>query len=839
MIRTVKMKTNTLKKREDALPEIPTAVRVGHWEWDIVQDEVHLSEGACKIFEIIPHECTVTFNRFLSYMHPDERECIRKSVHEALRGKGACVFTFRIASRDTEERFIHAVAEVVFEETGKALRAIGTVLDITERKRTEEELCLLQSITMTISEAGDFDSVLKNVLYKVCTYTKWIYGEVWLVSPDSKYLEYRMAWHGNSKELEKLKVRSRGLTFSAGFGLPGRVWSMKKPEWVLESDVQKNFPHAQFLKEFGFKVAIGIPVIAHNEVIAVLTFFVWEQQEEDSRLIRFISSVAAHLGPLIQRKRIEQALYNNEEKLQAILNNATALISVKDVQGKYTFINTSCEKKFHIKKEEVEGKTDYDIFSRDIAQKVRENDLKVIREKTSLEFEEIIPAEDGLHTYISVKFPLYDSQGVVNAVCCISTDITGRKQIEELKDQLYHAQRLESIGTLAGGISHDFNNLLAIILGYGNLLCKELEVENDSQSMIYVHKILASAERASKLTKGLLTFSRKQQNNPKSVNLNEIIRRIESILVRIISEDIQLKTVFVDEDCMVMADSNQIEQVLMNLATNARDAMPNGGFLTIKTEIVKLDDGFIRYYGYGEVEKYVLISVSDNGVGIDRETRKRIFEPFFTTKEVGKGTGLGLSIVYGIVKQHRGYINVHSEVGKGTTFKIYIPVVESGAEKIKPEPQTIQGNRETVNSQDAIQKFIGNNQFQPFPKGGNETVLLAEDEKEVRKLTRIVLEKAGYKVIEAINGMDAIQNFTRNKNKIHFLILDVVMPVKDGKKVYDVIRQMKPDIKVLFISGYSEEIISRKDIMKDGLYFITKPISPDELLGKVREILDT
>jgi signal transduction histidine kinase/ActR/RegA family two-component response regulator len=589
---------------------------------------------------------------------------------------------------------------------------IGIVQDSTERKRTEKELCLLQTITMAISKDVDLDSVLNSVLCEVGKYTKWIYGEAWVVSHDSKHLEYRMAWHDNPEELKKLKERSKVLTFPPGAGLPGRAWSMKRPEWVLESVVRKNFPHAQFLKEFGFKVAMEIPVITHNEVIAVLTFFVQEQREEDDRLIRLISSIAAQLGPHIQRKRIEQALYNSEEKLQTVLNNATAL----------------------------------------------------------------------------------------------------RKQIEELKNQLYHAQRLESIGTLTGGIAHDFNNILAIILGYGNLLRKEIEIEKDNPSMVYVHKILSSAERATKLTRGLLTFSRKQQNNPKPVNLNELIGRIESLLVRIISEDIQLYTIFMDEDCIVMADSNQIEQVLMNLATNAKDAMPNGGFLTIKTEIVELDDGFIKFYGYGEIGKYVLISVADTGVGVDGETRKRIFEPFFTTKEAGKGTGLGLSIVYGIVKQHRGYINVDSEVEKGTTFKIYIPVIESGVERIKPEIQ--------------------------ITRGGRETILLAEDEEEVRNLTKIVLEKAGYKVIEAINGEDAIHKFIHNKNTIHFLMLDVIMPEKDGKKVYDVIRQMRPDIKVLFTNGYSEEIINRKDILKDGLYFITKPVLPDELLRKVREVLD-
>jgi CheY-like chemotaxis protein len=262
-----------------------------------------------------------------------------------------------------------------------------------------------------------------------------------------------------------------------------------------------------------------------------------------------------------------------------------------------------------------------------------------------------------------------------------------------------------------------------------------------------------------------------------------------------------------------MADLGQIEQVLMNLTTNARDAMPAGGILTIETELVGMDDEYIKMHGYGKPGKYALISVSDTGAGMDEKTREKIFEPFFTTKEIGKGTGLGLSIVYGIVKQHGGYINVYSELGKGTTFKIYLPLIESVAEQIKPSVAV------------AV-------------TGGSETVLLAEDDASVRRLTKAALEEFGYKIIEAEDGEDAINKFMENKDRIQLFLLDAVMPKKSGKAAYEEIKKIKPDIKALFMSGYSTDILSMKRIVGGELNFIVKPVSPTELLKKIREVLD-
>jgi CheY-like chemotaxis protein len=297
------------------------------------------------------------------------------------------------------------------------------------------------------------------------------------------------------------------------------------------------------------------------------------------------------------------------------------------------------------------------------------------------------------------------------------------------------------------------------------------------------------------------------------VNLNKIIKDMESLLLRVIGEDIELTTVLTESDLTIMADSTQIDQILMNLATNAQDAMPKGGSLIISTERVEINDEYIKAYGYGKPGSYALLSVEDTGIGMDGKTKERIFEPFYTTKKVGKGTGLGLSMVYGIVKQHDGYTNVYSEPDRGTTFKIFLPLIQSPVQEIKPAD---------------VQRV----------RGGTETILIGEDDTHVRSLLKEVLSHAGYHIIEAFDGNDTVEVFNKTKDNIHLLLLDVIMPKKNGKEVYAEIRKVKSDMKALFLSGYSSDIIHRKGILEDGLNFISKPVSPDELLIKVRDVLD-
>lgn len=381
----------------------------------------------------------------------------------------------------------------------------------------------------------------------------------------------------------------------------------------------------------------------------------------------------------------------------------------------------------------------------------------------------------------------------------------------KLQAQLIQAQKMEAIGHLAGGVAHDFNNILTAIIGYANLLRKK--VLADDQLAFFTDQILSASTRAAGLTRGLLAFSRKQVIEPKPVNLNTIVQAVVKIAKRLIGEDIDFRTVLADQSLPVLADSGQMEQVLLNLCTNARDAMPRGGNLTIETGAVEVGEDARRLNFLDRTGWYGVLCVSDTGSGMDDETRKQIFEPFFTTKEVGKGTGLGLSIVYGIIRQHNGTINVYSEPGKGTTFKIYLPLIAAAGETAAPKAEARAG-------------------------GGNETILLAEDENDVRVLITLILREAGYNVIEAATGEDAVKIFADHADRISLLISDVIMPKMNGKDVYDQISRTRPGVKVLFMSGYTADIIKSKGILAEGVPFLSKPIIPDQLLRKVREVLD-
>jgi CheY-like chemotaxis protein len=380
-----------------------------------------------------------------------------------------------------------------------------------------------------------------------------------------------------------------------------------------------------------------------------------------------------------------------------------------------------------------------------------------------------------------------------------------------LEAQLRQAQKMEAIGQLAGGVAHDFNNILTAVIGYGNLL--KAKMAQDDPLRTYVEHILASSGKAVNLTQSLLAFGRKQIIELKPCKVSTLIKNVEKLLARLLTEDIELRTFISPSDPTILADPTQIDQVLINLSTNARDAMPNGGHLKIEVKPAQINRAFVESHGYGEIGNYVLISVSDTGLGMDTATKEKIFDPFFTTKEIGKGTGLGLSIVYGIVKQHNGYIIVESQPGKGTTFNIYLPIVKMKEEKIKPEAFSA--------------------------RGGSETILIGEDNTSVRHLAKEVLEQFGYSVIEARDGDDAVSKFEQSANNIDLVILDVVMPKKNGREVYEAIKMIKPEIKVFFMSGYTADILSDKGMHEEKLDYTPKPISPQEFLVKVRAVLDS
>jgi PAS domain S-box-containing protein len=518
-----------------------------------------------------------------------------------------------------------------------------------------------------------------------------------------------------------------------------------------------------------------------------------------------------------ERKQVEEMVRVSRLRYQTLLENTSDWVWEVDENARYTYVSPRVYDLLGYKPEEVLGKTPFDLMPDDEQEGIAAMFYDIATQRKSFTaLENKNQHKDGHHVFLETSgVPFFDESGTFRGYRGIDRDISERKRAEEdrarLEAQLLQAQKMEAVGQLAGGIAHDFNNMLTAIIGYASLL--EAKLGTDSPLKPYVDQILSSSEKSANLTSQLLAFSRKQIMSPKETDLNELIKGMEILLKSLIGEDVEFKTCFTDMHLTAMVDRGQIEQVLLNLCANARDAMPHGGLLAISTEVRKLDEKSIRTYDLDQPGRYALISVTDSGHGMEETTRERIFEPFYTTKEIGKGTGLGLSIVYGIIKQHNGNITVYSEPGKGTTFKIFLPLVVSpmGA-----------ANKEGLVD----------------PRGGPEAILVSEDDEAVRSLTSHVLREAGYTVIEAVDGDDAINKFMENRDRIKLAILDVVMPKKSGKEVSDAIRKTKSDIRVLLTSGYTADIISTKGIGEEGLDFISKPITPNTLLRKVREILD-
>jgi PAS domain S-box-containing protein len=536
-----------------------------------------------------------------------------------------------------------------------------------------------------------------------------------------------------------------------------------------------------------------------------------EHIEEFAKDLADVNTNLAH--EIMERKQAEAALAAEKLFSDAIIDSIPGIFFVLDGGGRFLRWNKNLEIVGGYTAEELRGLTGLDTISEE------DRDLTAIGIREA--------SKKGYYTNIAkmltkdkrkIPFLLTGFAVLVGGkqyILSTGIDITEHKRAEEekiqLQAQLMQAQKMEAVGLLAGGVAHDFNNILTAIEGYGSLA--QMNVKDAATTQRYIQEMLDAASRAGDLTKRLLAFSRKHVIEPVLVDLNEIVRNIEKMLRRIMTEDIELSTVLSAGELPVMVDVGQIEQVLMNLAANARDAMPDGGHLVIQTDVVNVDSGYAEVHIFESTGMYAVLTVSDTGVGMDQRTKENIFEPFFTTKEMGKGTGLGLSMVYGIIKQHNGNINVYSEVGTGTTFKIYLPLAQTKIETISKPIETL-------------------------PVGKGETIIIAEDEPQVRDSMRQLLQKNGYKIIGAENGDEAIRKFKENIGTVSLVLLDVIMPVKNGRETYEKIKGLEPGIKTIFMSGYTDDIISKNGLLEEGFDFISKPINPCTLMRKIREVLD-
>jgi PAS domain S-box-containing protein len=514
---------------------------------------------------------------------------------------------------------------------------------------------------------------------------------------------------------------------------------------------------------------------------------------------------------ITERKRFEEALRREKEYTEHIISAAPTLIVGIAPDGTTTFINQAITRVTGYDPEEIVGQNWWRTYYPGEEYRQVEQFFKEFEERDAvINYEMTLTTKSGDKRTVSWNsVNRSDESGEIIEIIGIGADVTERR---ELEDQLRQSQKLEAIGQLAGGVAHDFNNMLTIIIGYSDLLLRGLG--QNEPMRLKVEEIKKAGERASSLTRQLLAFSRKQVLQPKVLQLNSVVTGVDKMLRRLIGEDIELLTVLATELGSIEADPGQIEQVIMNLVVNARDAMPQGGKLTIETKNVYLDESYAKNHIAVTPGAYVMLAVSDTGTGMDEKTKAHIFEPFFTTKEIGKGTGLGLSTVYGIVKQSGGDIWVYSEMGEGTTFKIYLPQVDG---------------------------VVESDEARHVPAGllrGHETVLLAEDEEQVRQTTRTILEMDGYRVLEASGGSEALAIFKQHEGRIDLAITDVIMPQMSGQELAQSLKALCPDIKVLYVSGYTDDAIVRHGLLDEEIAFIQKPFTPEALSRKVREVLD-
>jgi two-component system, cell cycle sensor histidine kinase and response regulator CckA len=678
--------------------------------------------------------------------------------------------------------------------------SVAFVRDVSKRKRAQRYLLAHYTATCVLAEAESVAEAMPRILRALGEALQWDAAGYWVIDPKAEVA--RLEQEYRSPNAAAPPGAALPPTCSRDQGLPGRVWAAAKPVWC--EDVDRVMP-ASGEPGGPLRGAFGIPVVVGDDVCGVLVVSSRKPEKRDDQLLGVMTELGKQLSQFVTRKRQEEALRETTQTLRSLVHWAPVSIYLVDPTANVRLWNPAAERVFGWTEAEVLGKP-LPPLANDPAAGPATDSNGDIRLSTRCRRKDGKPVEVSLSTA-----QLKDAAGHIVGTLGIGMDLTERRSLEH---QLRQAQKMEAIGRLAGGIAHDFNNLMTIINGYCDLLLAGPDLDEAARSCLAeIHK---AGERATGLTRQLLAFSRKDLTQPRLLDLNDSVMNVQTMLRRLIGADIQLSTSLAPDLGCVCADPGQIEQVLVNLAVNARDAMPQGGSLFIETAPVEV--GGARPIPELVPGRYVRLEVRDTGCGMDATTLGRIFEPFFTTKDVGKGTGLGLATVYGIVQQGGGHVRVTSTVGKGSAFEVYLPVAADASE---------------------IAASVHDDGPAASAPAGRETVLLAEDEDGLRSLARRVLREKGYTVLEANNGDEALRVAERSGGAIDLLLTDVVMPHNGGGPLAQAMAQRFPLVKVLYMSGYTGDEVLRNGVLRSANTFLPKPFSPDQLLHKVREVLDT
>jgi PAS domain S-box-containing protein len=752
------------------------ASNVGLWDWDLRTNHVLFSREWKSQLGYDETEIGDDYMEWETRLHPDDLVRTKAALSAYQQGRHPeYSVEFRMRHRDGSWRWIYARGEVLRDSHGTPTRMLGCHVDITERKRAEEE----RRITMRRLEESE--QRLRDA-QRIARVGHWHHD----------FDRDVVTW---SEET----YRIWGLPFDHPLDID-RIAERIHPDdraWVRASMLETIAGGPRHDIEFRIVRPDGEERILHNQ--GDLAF------DASGRAVRFFGTVQ----DITELRHLERTIVESHNLLTAVIEGTDDVVFVKDVEGRYLMINSAGARNFRMEPKEILGKDDRELWRREIADWVIDQDRGVMTTGQPQTFEYTMPVNGEPRTLLVRKSVFRDRHGKIVGLIGISRDITDHNRLEE---QLRQSQKMEAVGRLAGGVAHDFNNLLTVIHGCSELLFNEMPSGDPNREMLA--EIQRSAERAANLTRQLLAFSRKQVLRPQVVSVTTVLTDLLKLVQRLIGEDIEVAFVQGASLALARVDPGQFEQAIINLAVNARDAMPHGGRLTIETRNSTLDARQAGEYPDVEPGSYVMVSITDSGHGMDDLTTSRIFEPFFTTKEPGKGTGLGLAMVYGFVKQSGGHIEVVSQIGHGTTFNLYLPQALPADSPSPPTPRIGRVAR------------------------GTETVLLVEDEEAVRDLAKRVLESSGYTVIDAGDGVAALDIADRHTGPIDVVVTDLVMPRMGGRQLADALLVRRPNTRVIFMSGYSDEAVGRQGV-SDSVEFLQKPFSPFVLVRKVRDVLDS
>jgi PAS domain S-box-containing protein len=784
---------------------------IGIWEWNATSDDVILSAQWKKLLGYGDSELRGTRTLMGELVHPDDRRAVAAGIHACLKGETeSWASEHRLRRKDGSYIWALARGVVRRDESGRPIRFAGTSIDITAQKSAQSEAIIqarhaafVADVAVALTEGSAMRDMLGRCAQAMVTHFDAAIARVWTANLTDQVLELQ-ATAGGATDADPTPARVPIGEFPIG-----RVAADRRPVIENTLDGDRVTSDATIAREHLNSYA-AFPLVLGDRLVGVMSMYCRRPLAEYT--LTALGSVARTVALGIERKQLEES----RSRFEDLLESATDFVTIGQPAGAALYVNRALREALELGPDEpVPSLLDF-----------RPPSFREFFDNTVLPTADRDGGWKGQSEYVSrsgrvipvsqVSVVHKTASGQIEYISTISRDITDERRAarerEDLEEQLRRAQRIEAIGQLAGGLAHDFNNLLTIIMSYTDMLSDQFE-EGDARRED-LDQIRKAGTRAAQLTRQLLAFSRRQILHPVVLDPNELIQGMSAMLGRLLGENIELSLRLDDHVSAITFDPAQLELILVNLAVNARDAMPHGGRFTIETGDVEIDEEFSRTHLAAEPGPYVRLAVTDTGTGMDEATRKRIFEPFFTTKPTGKGTGLGLATVFGIVKQSGGSIWVYSEPGLGASFKIFLPVAANA--------KTLLASR--------AQRLVPT---------GQETVLIVEDEADVRTLVQTVLKRAGYTILSAGHPAEAVRLASDPSQRIDLLVTDVVMPETNGAALFVKLRETRPTLRVLFMSGFADDAIEHHGVLAAGTPFLQKPFTGPDLASAVRDVLDT